>query len=84
LNSLLRRAKVDFLGDRYRKAEGNPGKTWKVIKSVINPVDHDDIFIVDDDQNINQSAEQICDHFSSIGGRSASSVAQYPSDGSSH
>ena len=81
LNSILRKAKLNYLSDRFKNAEGNPRKTWNVINSVIKPNKPEIVSSLVDGENIRQTTERMCEHFSSVGGRLASSVEQHASDG---
>ena len=82
LNTLLRQAKKLYFVNKFKEAEGNPAKTWRIIKLVVNPRAAPTIPDIPDAHSDNQVANIMCAHFTDIGRSVSDSVAQSPSDGS--
>ena len=75
LNCLLRKAKTDYFAFKFKEAEGNPGKTWKLIKSVTNP-SRSPSELPD-----SVSCNSVCEHFSNVGLNVGSSIPVLAEDG---
>lgn len=79
LNAALRLAKVEYYKVKFKKVEGNPSKTWKLIKSVTCP---GSVLIRPDNMGMNNNvADEMCNHFATIGQRVSSSVPVFDQDG---
>jgi hypothetical protein len=79
LNAVLRQAKVEYYKVKLKKVEGNPSKTWKLIKSVTCP---GIVLIRPDYIGMNNNvADEMCNHFATIWQRVSSSVPVFDQDG---
>ena len=65
LNKLLRKAKIEYFREEFKKSEGNPAKTWKTINSVIRPTQSSVATVCTSSPE--EAADQMCDHFANIG-----------------
>jgi hypothetical protein len=64
LNKLLRKAKIEYFREEFKKSEGNPAKTWKTINSVICPTQSFVATVCTSSPE--EAADQICYHFANI------------------
>ena len=64
LNTLFRKAKADYHRNQFKSCEGNPRKTWHIIKSVVSP--HYDGVFPDGIHDDNPVADRIYRHFANV------------------
>ena len=65
LNTLLHKAKADYYRIKFISCEGNPRKTWQIIKYVVIP--NNDGIYPDDIRNVSTIADRMLRHFANVG-----------------
>lgn len=80
LNKLLRKARIEYLAKEFKKSEGNPAKTWSLLRPLIGKR-RVTLPNLQSDQTPVQLSNQMCDYFSSVGNNVAGSIYCDRSDG---